>query len=168
MSLPLTPCDQLSVEDRAMRLSHEFIILGSEAKLRHAFTHKPRRPGFCVLCGCRLPLTWRGVKYIPPADDAEDQPGTFSRATADHNPESLARLEEFKAKAVVDAFGLYNGYFLQPVTSCEGNDEHVWQRAKEIAFARHRELVGATDDRQPKRNGDRKAMAVAALRGDEF
>jgi len=162
---PITPCDGLSLEDRALRLSQQMVVLGDAIELKHAFVTAKRRAGYCTLCGSQLAVTYRAVKCVVPA--CEECPnGTFVVAEATHAPESLARFEEWKSKAVPDSYGWPDGFHVVAVYGCGSLNDATFREARRIAAERHAKLRdGAQSD---KTGTARKDKARAALAANEF
>lgn len=136
---PVTPCDGLGLEERAARLSHHMIILGDETLLRETFMARERKPGFCVLCGTQLPVTYRAVRCEEPPSE-ENPKGRFTVAEATHEPATIEKMMQWKAQAVPDQYGWPDGFLLIPVTGCASVDEPTFKRAKELARERHAKI----------------------------
>lgn len=144
-------CDSLSAEERAVQLSQHMIVFKETVRLKSAFTSRARTPGFCVLCGAKLPVTWRAVKCLEPSSEACPE-GRFTCVEATHEAESLAGVEAFRKKHEADGWGLRAGYVLAPVTACASVTEKVFSAAQALALQRHRALLAANAPEQPQQN----------------
>jgi len=167
------PCRNLNPEQLAHRVASHMRVFGNEARVTPEFAHRKRTPGFCVLCGTRLSLTWRAVKCVRPA--SEDCPnGEFAIHEFDHSKDSADKLAAVFAKyaAVVHgrlqdgvAMETRNGYSLWKITACEAITPDVSKAASAIAVARYREIcasaTSATQD--PPVRQDRSEFAARAL-----
>lgn len=160
----MTLCDALSVESRAWRIASFYYAAGSEMKPKDAFKLLSERPGFCKICGAKLPKTWRAVKW-----DAEK--GAFDWFASDHSPEQLADLERFRALPV-DEYGLRQGYLLAAVIMCESMTAiDVWEKARALILLEKEKREWALAGKM-KQESDRVKRARAALAstadGDRF
>lgn len=168
----LPPCHTVTRDQLAQRLAGLMRVYGDEARMSPEFAAQPRTPGYCVMCGNKLPTVWRAVKWTPPEDDSVV--GSFSMVEFGHDSESQRKLALVREKyaPVVVAKGrdntnlvTYNGYFLWPVTACEAITPEVSAEASRIACARFRDVQAAASSSsqpQPARQ-DRASSAARAL-----
>jgi hypothetical protein len=148
----MAPCDGLDFEARANRIA-QYLKTKPETT---------PRPGFCVLCGRKLPVALRAVKCVRPR--SEDLPaGEFlCRENAEDTPEVRARIDAFKREHPADKWGTHDGWLFASVTACGSLDENVWTRACQIEAQRKAEArrLAATEDAVENL---RTKRAIAAL-----
>lgn len=159
---PMDPCGAISADERANRLSLQMVVLGDAVKLKHSFADKPRKPGFCVLCGTQLPVAYRAVKCVEPQSE-ECPNGRFACAEATHEPGSIAKMHEWMARTPADDWGLRDGYFVAPVTSCSCITESVFIAAKQLAYQRNKDLRDHGESQSSTGRARKAAAATAAF-----
>jgi hypothetical protein len=149
-------CDEIPRLELVERLSGLMFLAGVDVRMKSHIVERQRIPGFCVICGQKLPITYRATKF----DGGETR--SFE---ADHSPEALARVTEFKNKYPRDEVGLRNGYLLMEITQCEAINEAAWNEASKLLKTKARETRSAPAKAR-QASEERRQKAARRLSGE--